>query len=84
MIYIGFLVVVIVQQPPQPEPDEVAPEVDRSEPELSGSSGAFKVYCNQCGWHNVYPTYRRSMQGLGVHKHWCKRKKYRKSPFLNL
>lgn len=84
MIYIGIVLIVVVNAPPQSD-GEVAPEVDRSDPEpISGSGSGFKVYCNQCGWHNVYPTYRRSMQGLGVHKHWCRRKKFRKSPFLNL
>lgn len=84
MIYIGFLVVVIVQQPPQPEPDEVVPEVEKSEPELSGGSGDFRAYCKQCGWRNTYPTYRQSRQGLGVHRYWCKRRGFRRSIFGNL
>jgi len=82
MIYIGILIVVVVQQPPQPEPVEVPPEGDRSEPEHSGGSGAFKAICKQCGWHNSYPTYSRSLQGLGAHRYWCRRRGYRVSPFL--
>jgi len=79
MIYIGLIVVVVVQPTPQPqEVAEVKPEV----------AGMVVARCPACGWHSVYDSPGRARQGLGGHKRWCKQfERHYRSPFekpLNL
>lgn len=82
MIYIGFLVVVIVQQSPPPEPSEAAPEAERVEPEGSnGSAHGFVATCNKCGWSKPYPTEAKSKQALGAHSRFCAGLRWSVSPF---
>lgn len=85
MIYIGILIVVVVQQPPQPEesgPEEVTPEVERFEPDGSdGSASGFIAQCKKCGWSKIYPTAARAKQALGGHSRFCKGVRWRVSPF---
>lgn len=78
MIYIGILIVVVVQQPPQ----EVTPEAARSEPDGSnGYANGFVATCKKCDWQNTYATQAKSRQALGGHSRFCQGVRGRVSPF---
>ena len=82
MIYIGILVVVIVNQSPQPDDEEAAPEAERFEPDGSdGSASGFAAHCKKCGWTKNYPSQARAKQALGGHSRFCKGVRWRVSPF---
>jgi len=75
MIYIGILIVVVVQQPPQEDPP-VDPMV-----EPDGSDGSPHGYCKTCGWRKSYPTETQAKKALGAHQRFCKGRSWRISPF---
>lgn len=82
VIYIGILLIVVVVGPPQSDQSEVAPEVERSEPDGSdGMTHGFIAQCKKCGWTNHYPTQARAKQALGGHSRFCKGVRWRVSPF---
>lgn len=81
MIYINIVIVVVVG-PPQSDPEEVAPEAERVEPEGSnGFAHGFIAHCKKCGWSKPYATEALAKQGLGGHSRFCKGVRWRISPF---
>jgi len=81
VIYISFLVIVVVNQPPNDQA-EAMPDAGRVEPEgPQGFSNGFVATCKKCGWSKPYDTEALAKQGLGGHSRFCKGLRWNVSPF---
>lgn len=72
MLFIG-MVVIIVQQQPEPAPEPVAP-VEQPEP-------GRLIVCQRCGWTARHTDPAKAKQALGGHSRFCKGSRGNQSPF---
>ena len=85
MIYIGPIIIIIVQGIQNEAESVVTHEAKVVEPDGSNGSGngsdGFMAECKKCGWGNSYETRAKAKQALGAHSRFCQGKNARISPF---
>ena len=82
MIYIGAIIIIVVQNPQTEVNSEATAEAVRVEGDgLQGSPNGFFAQCKNCGWGKPYETAAKAKQALGAHSRFCRGPGWRISPF---
>jgi hypothetical protein len=82
MIYIGAIIIIIVQSPQNDDVSEDVPEEQSTGFEdTRASADGFTAQCKTCGWTGNYPDVVRAKKALGAHTRYCKGRKWNISPF---
>jgi len=76
MIYIGAIIIIVVQNPQPEDTSEVPYEPSEATMQTTGA-----IACPRCDWHGVYDTQARAKQAYGGHKRFCNGRSTRTSPF---